>query len=191
MKARFYFTLASLLPSLATAHPGHLETEHAFMSGLLHPLGGLDHLLAMIAVGLWAASLSQKVKSAMWMVPTSFVLVMLVGFVFGLDVGSIPMTEQAIAASVLVIGLAAAWAVKVPTVVASLVVAIFAFFHGVAHGAEMGEGAATMFALGFVMSTIFLHAVGIVLGMGLTKNVWLQRTVGTVIGLTGMSFFFA
>lgn len=186
-------TLASLmvLPSLALAHPGHSHEEHGFMSGLLHPIGGADHLLAMIAVGLWAASLSTRLKSAVWAVPASFVALMIVGFIFGLQSGSIPMTEQAIAASVLIIGLAAAWAKQVPVILASAVVAIFAFFHGVAHGAEMGHGTASLFGLGFVISTIALHAIGVAIGMALSSRVMLTRVVGTVIGLIGLSFFFA
>ncbi len=191
MKKRVLFALATLIPSVVLAHPGHLEAEHALMSGLLHPLGGLDHLLAMLAVGLWAVLLSRSVKQASWVIPTSFVGVMLVGFLFGLNKGAVPMMEQAIAASVLVIGLAAAWVVRMPTILASMVVAVFAFFHGIAHGAEMGDGQAAQFAIGFMLSTIVLHVAGIALGKSLCRHTWLNRTVGTAIGLVGASFLLA
>ncbi len=191
MKSRFSLGLMALLPSFVLAHPGHLETDHALMSGILHPLGGLDHLLAMVAVGLWAALLGQQTKKAIWAVPMSFVVVMIVCFVVGLNIGEVPMSEQAIAASVLVMGLAAAWAKQVPVVLASVMVAAFAFFHGVAHGAEMGEGTAGLFALGFVLSTVALHLVGVSIGVGLYKHHGLSRTIGTAIGLAGIGFFFA
>lgn len=190
VQSRTLMALTALLPSLAMAHPGHMDGGHAFMSGLLHPIGGLDHLLAMVAVGLWAALLSARFKNAVWAVPTSFVALMVVGFFFGLQSGSIAMTEQAIAASVLVIGLAAAWAKQVPVALASVIAAAFAFFHGVAHGAEMSGGAAGVFAAGFVLSTIALHLVGLAFGRALSKNTLLTRTAGTAIGLAGLSFFF-
>ncbi len=189
IKSQSLVALAALLPSLAMAHPGHEHSSHAFMSGLLHPIGGLDHLLAMVAVGLWAALLARQFKSAVWAVPASFVTLMAIGFFFGIQSGAIAMTEQAIAASVLIIGLAAAWMNRVPVILASAVVAGFAFFHGVAHGAEM-HGGAGLFATGFIISTIALHLLGIGLGMAISKSPALVRTVGTIIGLAGLGFFF-
>lgn len=187
--SRSLITLAALLPSLAMAHPDYEHSSHAFMSGLLHPIGGLDHLLAMVAVGLWAALLARQFKTAVWAVPTSFVALVIIGFFFGMQSGVIAMTEQAIAASVLIIGLAAAWMNRMPVILASVVVATFAFFHGIAHGAEM-HGEAALFATGFIISTIALHLLGIGLGMAISKSPALVRTVGTVIGLAGLSFFF-
>lgn len=189
IKSQSLVALAALLPSLALAHPGHEYSSHAFMSGLLHPIGGLDHLLAMVAVGLWAALLARQFKSAVWAVPASFVTLMVIGFFFGIQSGAIAMTEQAIAASVLIIGLAAAWMNRAPVILASAVVAGFAFFHGVAHGAEM-HGGAGLFATGFIISTIALHLLGIGLGMAISKSPALVRSVGTIIGLAGLSFFF-
>lgn len=189
IKSQSLVALAALLPSLALAHPGHEHSSHAFMSGLLHPIGGLDHLLAMVVVGLWAALLARQFKSAVWAVPASFVTLMVIGFFFGIQSGAIAMTEQAIAASVLIIGLATAWMNRAPVILASAVVAGFAFFHGVAHGAEM-HGGAGLFATGFIISTIALHLLGIGLGMAISKSPALVRTVGTIIGLAGLGFFF-
>ena len=107
-------TLLFAAPALALAHPGHESS--GLMAGLWHPIGGWDHLLAMLAVGLWAASFSGKAR---WLIPASFVGVMALGFVFGANGGEMPMMEQGIAASVLVLGLAAAWAKRVPVAFAA------------------------------------------------------------------------
>lgn len=172
-------------PSLALAHPGHGDS--GLLNGLLHPITGLDHILAMLAVGLWAASFSGKAR---WAIPATFVAMMAAGFAFGANGGEMPLLEQGIAASVLVIGLAAAWAQRIPAAAAAAVVGAFALFHGVAHGAEM-HGHATWFALGFVLSTAALHAAGFLIGIALQKNLWINRIVGTAIGAVGLSLLLA
>ncbi|MCX8749306.1 HupE/UreJ family protein [Snodgrassella sp. B3088] len=179
------FTLLLLSPVLAFAHPGHI-TE-GWQAGALHPLSGWDHLLAMLAVGLWAATFRGKAR---WLIPSTFVGVMIVGFILGAHGMQIPMLEQGIAASVLVLGLAAAWLKKVPASAAMVLVGLFALFHGVAHGAEMGAHGAFSYACGFVIVTAALHAAGFGLGTALSKQQWLLRLTGSLIGLVGFGMLF-
>ena len=173
-------------PSLALAHPGH-GSDLGLLDGITHPLTGLDHLLAMLAVGLWAASFNGKAR---WGIPAAFIGMMTLGFIFGTNGGSIPLLEQGIAASVLIIGLAAAWAQRLPAVAAATVVGAFALFHGIAHGAEM-HGHAVWFALGFIISTAVLHAAGFAIGTLLNQKIWLNRIIGTIIGAIGLSLLLA
>jgi urease accessory protein len=153
--------LALLLVSgSAFAHPGH---GSGLVAGLLHPFTGLDHLLAMIAVGLWAAQ--QESKGAIWKIPLAFVATMLVGGVLGHAGVALPQVEAGISASVLVLGLLVAFTLRLPTAAAMALVSTFALFHGYAHGAEMplASGLAS-FAFGFAVSTASLHAVGMSIG---------------------------
>lgn len=173
--------LSLFTPALAFAHPGHLS--EGWLAGILHPLSGWDHLLAMLAVGLWAVTFQGKAR---WLIPVTFVAVMIVGFIAGSQGIEIPMMEQGIAASVLVLGLAAAWLKKVPVTAAMILVALFACFHGVAHGAEMGEHGALSYAFGFIMATFALHASGFILGTMMNKQQWLLRLSGSLIGLIGL-----
>ncbi|MDO5640504.1 MAG: HupE/UreJ family protein [Neisseria sp.] len=186
MKKLLPLLILAAAPAAAFAHPGHADS--GFLSGALHPVGGLDHILAMLAVGLWAASFGGKAR---WAVPASFVGVMALGFVFGANGGSMPMLEQGIAASVLVIGLAAAWAKRIPALAAAAIVGAFALFHGVAHGLEMHGASAAAYAAGFILSTALLHAAGFFTGTALAKNVWLNRAVGSAIGIAGLGLLFA
>lgn len=151
-------TSLALCAGGAFAHTG----DHAvagFASGLAHPFLGLDHLLAMIAVGLWAA---QQGGRALWAVPAAFVGAMLLGGLVAWSGGALPLVEGAIALSVLVLGLLIAtrqaWAIPLGMAVA----AAFALFHGYAHGLEMPQAASPLlYALGFVIATVTLHALGI------------------------------
>ena len=180
------FALSLLTPALAFAHPGHL-TE-GWMAGVLHPLTGWDHLLAMLAVGLWAATFQGKAR---WLIPVTFVSVMIAGFVMGTQGIQLPLLEQGIAASVLVLGLAAAWVKKVPVGAAMLLVGLFALFHGIAHGAEMGSHGAFSYACGFIIATAVLHASGFVLGTTMSKHQWVIRFTGSMIGLIGFGMLVA
>lgn len=182
MKKLLPLLILTTAPALAFAHPGHADS--GFLSGALHPVGGLDHILAMLAAGLWAASFGGKAR---WAVPAGFVGVMALGFVFGANGGTIPMLEQGIAASVLVIGLAAAWAKQLPAAAAAVVVGAFALFHGVAHGAEMHGASAAAYAAGFVLTTALLHAVGFFAGTALGQHRGWLRLSGSLIGLTGLA----
>lgn len=180
-----------LWPSLAHAHPGHDHSQsHGFLHGFAHPFLGLDHILAMVAVGLWAVQLGGR---ALWMVPASFVAAMVVGGVIGMAGFHIPLLEQGIACSVLLLGLLIAFAVRLPVVFPALLVAVFAVFHGVAHGGEMPATAAAIpYAIGFTLATAALHSIGIALGMvlGQLAPTPILRGVGACVALGGVALFF-
>ncbi|MER2101142.1 MAG: HupE/UreJ family protein [Pseudomonas atacamensis] len=154
---RILGALALLLtPALAFAHPGHGDS--GLIAGISHPIGGLDHLLAMLAVGLWAA---QQQGAARWALPCTFVGTMLLGGLLGFAGLELPALESGIAASVLALGLAVALAVRPPLVMAVAGTALFALFHGVAHGLELPEMSSPWaYAAGFVAATAVLHALG-------------------------------
>ena len=148
------FTLALFLPALAHAHTG-LGQAHGFLPGLAHPVLGLDQLCAMIAVGLWAV---QRGGCARWLVPLTFVGVMALGEMLGMAAVSLPFAERGIAASVLVLGVLIAAAVRLPVAVSAAIVGMCALFHGHAHGAEMPENASgLLYGLGFTAATAGLH----------------------------------
>jgi urease accessory protein len=154
--------IATLVPTAAFAHPGGGDA-HNFVHGFAHPFGGLDHVLAMITVGLFAYQLGGR---ALWLVPASFVLAMTAGGALGLAGIPVPFVEVGIAASVLVLGAIVAFGVKAPVAVAMALVAAFAVFHGHAHGAEMPAGGSiAAYAAGFVLATALLHAAGVTLGL--------------------------
>jgi urease accessory protein len=154
------------LPALAHAHPGHEghELTWSFNGGFAHPLSGWDHLLAMIAVGLWAAQLGGRAR---WLVPAAFVGVMTLGAIAGQAGLMIPGLEQGIAASVLVFGLLIAAAVRLPVAAGMALVGVFAIFHGLAHGAELPATAGGLsYGAGFIAATALLHAAGVGVGTG-------------------------
>jgi urease accessory protein len=172
------FTGLALGSRAALAHPGH---EHATLqSGLAHPLMGLDHVLAMVAVGLWAFQLGGR---AIWALPLTFVGVMGLGGVLGAGSAEVSWAEHGILASIAVLGLAIAAAKKIPTSVGMLVVSAFALCHGMAHGHEMGNGSFAAFATGFMTSTAMLHVAGIVLGYSIHRlaSTQLVRVAGGAI----------
>jgi urease accessory protein len=158
MRLILALALVALTPGLAYAHTG-VGTTADFIHGFEHPLGGIDHILAMVAVGVFAFVLGGR---ALWLVPLSFVGMMLVGFLLGIAQVELPLVELGIAASSSVIGGAAALGRPMPTVVAMVLVGVFAVFHGVAHGTEMSaEAGAWSYAAGFAIATAALHAAGI------------------------------
>lgn len=173
-----------LLASPAYAHPGHGES---FEHGLLHPFAGLDHLLAMIAVGLLAA---RVVGRRRWLLPASFVGFMLLGGLAGLAGFTIEIAaiEWVIAASVLVFGAMILGLPRVPVVASALIIAAFAAFHGYAHSAEMGEAAPAGFMAGMMLGTALLHAIGLAGGLVLERagkgNVRYIRAAGAALALT-------
>ena len=179
-------TLAAFLSlaGFAQAHPGH--GGGGFASGFAHPLHGLDHLLAMLAVGLWAAQLGGR---AWWAVPACFVGVMACGGALGMMGVGLPFAEQGIAASVLILGLLIAAAVRLPLAAGVALVGLFALCHGYAHGAEMPETAAgAVYALGFAGATALLHGCGFGLGVLMQRGAradWL-RASGVAISAAGV-----
>jgi len=162
---RLLVTIALLLaPSVAFAHPGHGEAG-SLLAGFLHPLSGLDHLLAMTAVGLFAAHLGGR---ALWAVPATFVAVMALGGVSGAAGISLPFVEIAIALSVVIFGLMIFSGMAPPVLAAMALVGIFAIFHGHAHGTEMPVGGSGVdYGIGFMVATTLLHGCGITLGLAI------------------------
>lgn len=184
--SRVFAILAAilLLPSLAHAHVGVGETS-GFLHGMGHPLGGLDHICAMVAVGLWAAQMGGR---AIWAVPLTFVSVMALGGALGMLGAHIPFVETGIVISVLALGVLIAASVHLPLAVSILMVGLFAIFHGHAHGAEMPETASGFaYAAGFIIATAFLHACGIGLGIGIQRlaSPAIVRFAGIAIVLCG------
>jgi urease accessory protein len=156
----------ALLPGAALAHTGHGDTG-GLAHGFMHPLGGLDHVLAMVAVGLFAAHLGGR---ALWLVPAAFVTAMAAGGALGMAGVAVPLVEIGIALSVVVLGLAVALRLNVPTLAAMALVGIFAIFHGHAHGAEMPQDASGYaYAAGFIAATALLHGAGIALGLAVGR----------------------
>ncbi|MAR90477.1 MAG: HupE/UreJ family protein [Pseudomonadota bacterium] len=174
-----------LLPGIALAHTG-TGTTSGVLHGLMHPVQGLDHLLAMVAVGLWAAGQSRR---ALWVVPATFVGMMVMGSLLGFFGVAVPFVETGILASVLVLGLLLAGAFKLPLTVTGLIVGVFAVFHGVAHGAELpATTGATSYVAGFATATAALHLAGVGLGL-LLRQVNLQtvtRMGGAAIAMGGV-----
>jgi urease accessory protein len=166
----------ALVPAPAFAHPGH-ETASSFLSGLLHPLTGFDHLAAMLMVGLWAG---MALRRYLWAPPVAFVTFMLAGFAYGLAGGPLPVTELLVLASLVVLGLALLFDVRAPLGLALALVALFAFAHGHAHGAELPNGAvAWRFAAGFALMTASLHLAGLAVAR------FANRPVARAIGASG------
>ncbi|NUB45885.1 HupE/UreJ family protein [Fertoebacter nigrum] len=160
--------LLATLPALLLATPAlaHLDpAEHgSLMAGATHPLFGADHLLAMVAVGLLAAT---RGGQALYALPLAFVGAMLAGFVLALVGLPLPLVEPTILASVIVLGAVVAAALRLPVPAMAAVVAAFGLFHGFAHGGEMGGAGALAYAAGFAVATAALHGAGIMLGRGL------------------------
>jgi urease accessory protein len=164
---RIFLALAfTLISTAAFAHTGHGDTA-GFLHGMLHPAGGLDHILAMVAVGIFAYVLGGR---ALWLVPLSFLSMMAVGFLLGVGGVDLPFVELGIALSSVVIGGAAALGRPMHVAGAMAMVGVFAVFHGHAHGAEMPASTSGLsYALGFVAATALLHASGILAALGAAK----------------------
>lgn len=157
-----------LVPTVALAHTGHGETS-GVLHGFEHPLGGIDHVLAMVAVGVFAFVLGGR---ALVLVPLAFVGMMAVGFLFGIGGVEVPYVELGIALSSIVIGAAAALGRPMPLAAAMSLVGVFAIFHGHAHGAEMPADASGLgYALGFIAATALLHTAGVGAAMGASRLV--------------------
>ncbi len=190
MRRALLATILVLVPSLALAHPGLPGHIHGFADGVLHPLTGLDHVLAMVAVGLFAAQLDGR---ALWLVPTSFVAVMAAAGLAGMDGIALPLTETGIALSVVALGGVVALRVSMPLAAAMAMVGFFAVFHGYAHGVEMPDNASGfLYGAGFVAATALLHGAGIGIGLsvGRIQGAYgrnLVRVGGSVAAVIGVA----
>lgn len=177
---------------LFTAAPAWAHEQAAqatgLLAGLLHPIAGFDHVLAMVALGLWGAQLGAP---AIWLLPVTFPLVMAFGGFLSLVGMPLPGVEIGIAASAIMLGTVVALQARPPLPAAALLVAGFALFHGYAHGTELPDGqSGLMYSLGFVVATGMLHMVGI--GIGLLYRWTLGRIalrgVGAAVGCAGCFF---
>jgi urease accessory protein len=172
-------------PNWAHAHEGHLTASvSGLLDGLMHPFTGLDHLAAMLAVGVWSAIAVRPV----WMAPLAFVTVLALGAMLGFVGVQVPAVEPMIAASLLVIGLLMAWRQRMPWAAAAAVAGVFALFHGAAHGMELAGEQAWPALAGMVVSTALLHAAGVVIGVRMDSRPWLQRSTGGALALMGSSW---
>ncbi|MFV0291742.1 MAG: HupE/UreJ family protein [Paracoccus sp. (in: a-proteobacteria)] len=190
MKSVFPLVVAAVLAGTASAALAHTGegAANGFVAGFTHPLFGWDHVAAMVAVGLWGAFLG---RPAIWLLPVTFPLVMAIGGAAGAAGLPLPGVETGIAASALVIGLAVLFAARPPLIIAALIVAFFAVFHGYAHGTEMpGAANPLSYAAGFVIATGLLHLCGIVFGL-LTRSragATAVRAMGGIIAAAGLGF---
>ncbi|HEX7051752.1 MAG TPA: HupE/UreJ family protein [Longimicrobiales bacterium] len=182
------FAIVALSPAAAWAHPG-VGPATGLFHGFAHPILGWDHVLAMVAVGLWAA---QRGGRAVWAIPAAFVVTMAAGGALGAAGIPLPGVEAGILASVLVLGTLIAAAARLPVGVCAAVAALFALFHGHAHGAEMPASVQGLaYGLGFCTATTFLHATGALLfvsmrrALGARQLQWV-RFGGAAIALGGL-----
>ena len=190
---------AAMFAAAAAPAFAHLDPlEHgSVLAGISHPLFGIDHVLAMLAVGLWAAQLARSgdnksdSRRALWLVPLAFVGTMTLGFAAGAAGLPLPFVEPAILASVVALGLVVALSVRLPASACAAVVGVFALFHGHAHGSELGTAGALQFGLGFVAATALLHLAGIGIGLAASRfGVAITRVLGLLTSLAGLSLVF-
>lgn len=197
MTASFVRRLPAVLAAfafapVALAHPeGHGAQD--FAAGFLHPFTGLDHLLAMIAVGLWAVRLGRR---AVWTLPIVFPLAMLFGAALAVNGVGMPAIEPMIAISVIVLGALVAVGMKMPVTASAALVAAFAIFHGYAHASEAPSSQLAAYAAGFVSATVILHVLGVAAGVLLVRGARqgvhgsVSRAAGSLIALTGAVLLF-
>ncbi len=184
MRTLRMLTLSSLMLGFtlpAFAHTGTGWHDHDFLAGFVHPLGGIDHVLAMLAVGFWAALVGQNARF-IW--PLGFVAFVAVGAFFGVQGVSLPATELMIAASVAGLGLVVASGWQAPVIAGLSLSAFFGLAHGMAHGVEMPSDANGLaYGLGFLTATGLLHTCG--LGLGLRANPLIGKATGLGLAVIG------
>lgn len=179
----FMVLVFGMLSPLAEAHTFGAHGA-GWIDGFAHPFLGLDHLLAMIAVGVWAAQLGRR---ATWLAPLAFVSVMAGGALLGSRGVGLPLLEPIIASSVLVLSLLVVFTVRLPILASVGLVGLFGFFHGFAHGFELPDTASPMlYFLGFLMATALLHACGLGFGLSSRGINWATRLGGSMIALGGL-----
>ena len=182
------FIAACALSTLAAAHTGVDGHAHpSFLTGFLHPLFGVDHLAAMVAVGVWSALSARKAGAELLWGPLGFANLLLLGAILGILGVELPAVEPMIAASLLVIGLLVVSRLRLPGVGAAMLVGVFAIFHGLAHGHELADSSSAFQTLaGMLTATVLLHTAGLGLGWYLrSANVWLARAAGAMVAVLG------
>lgn len=162
--------------------PGHVHG--GFLAGLSHPVSGIDHLLAMMAVGIWSALAAKGDSSKVWLAPVAFVVTMLIGAGAGYGGLPLPLVETGIALSVVALGLMIMTRVELPALAGAALVALFALYHGHAHGAE-ASGAVLSYMAGFALTTAALHASGIGIGAAMLRLRLAAPVVGGLIAAAG------
>ncbi|MBB1486354.1 HupE/UreJ family protein [Oceanospirillum sediminis] len=187
--------LALLISDYSLAHetygPGEVFTELSFLSGFSHPFSGLDHLLVMLATGLWATHLSDRNQDASyWKIPAAFIVMMLIGGVLAASGIRFPWAESTVQISMIVTGLLLASATRCSTETGAMIAGVFALFHGIAHGSEMPpETHGMAYASGLALSVALLQLTGITLGRfdSMAWNKLNSRLAGGAIIITGLS----
>lgn len=190
MKHSLFWTLTMTVMMVAGGAQAHTGEGVAggLASGFLHPLFGLDHLVAMVAVGLWGAVLGAP---ALWLLPVVFPVVMALGGALGVAGVPLPAVETGIALSGVILGLLVAFAVRAPLWIAAVIVGVFAVFHGHAHGTELPVAADPIaYAVGFVVATGLLHLAGIAIGLLWERpwGTWAVRGAGVCVAMVGVAF---
>lgn len=186
MRLRTIALLLLALPALATAHAGHDHPPIGFVQGLLHPLTGLDHLLAMVAVAWWSAATQTR---RWWIAPLAFACATLAGAVAAASLGiAWPGVEFVIASSVLVFGVVMLAAWRAPVAIAGTLAAVLGAAHGVAHGVELGAGGgAGAWLFGMAIGTLLLHGAGAMLGrVAVARAQWSTRVAGAATAAVGV-----
>jgi len=187
MNLKTGLTLSSLLlfiPNMAFAHTD-MSHSTSFFHGFNHPIGGMDHLLAMLAVGMLAAQLKGR---ALWTIPTTFIVLMALGGAIGLSGIQLPFIEQGIIASVITFGVLIATGLKLSVNFSAVLVGFFAIFHGYAHGIEMPVSTSSLtYSVGFLLATALLHSIAIIGTTSLQKinHENINRVIGSAIALSG------
>lgn len=181
----FIMLFLIVLPRVAFGHEGHDHGAGGFTSGIAHPLTGVDHLIAMLAIGLWAAQIGGRAVVAL---PAVFVSMMLAGGAIALSGVHVPAVEPGIIASVLVLGLLIAAAAKLPLGAGIIITTLFAFIHGAAHGQELGDSSPRLFALGAMLASTLLHIAGALLGTGIKAKLGAMpvRVTGGIVAALGL-----
>lgn len=189
---RWILLTLMVLPLMVFAHTdAGTNGSNGFLTGMMHPVTGLDHVIAMVAVGLWGAQLGLP---ALWVLPVVFPMIMALGGALGAIGFGLPVVEMGIALSGVFLGAMVLFNVKMPLWAALIPVSVFAVFHGHAHGAEMPEfSQPLLYAAGFVVATGLLHISGIAIGWLWNWSIgqWVVRGAGAVIASLGTYFLFA
>jgi urease accessory protein len=193
LKALFALLATAAASGSALAHTGVDAHQHmGFMAGFLHPFTGLDHMVVMLAIGLWSALIAKQLGREMLWGPLGFANVLLAGAALGMQGVQIPAVEPLIAASLVACGLLVLSKLPLRGMAAALLAGVFALFHGLSHGYELATNANAFPALaGMVCATLLLHSIGLALGWSLRgANIWVPRMLGGAVAALGSALLF-